>query len=98
MSNTKLGVLASTTPTLYSDNLCATYLCANLAFHSRMKHLTIDYHFVRDLVQPSNLRVVRVSFVDQLVNALTKSLPRPCPLDLCVKIGVYDGTPSPGVY
>ncbi|KAG6510493.1 hypothetical protein ZIOFF_028517 [Zingiber officinale] len=43
-----------TTPAvLFTDNLGATYLLANLVFDSRMKHLTINYHFVRDLVQAS---------------------------------------------
>lgn len=37
-------------PTIFSDNLGATYLCVNPIFHSRMKHLAIDYHFVCDLV------------------------------------------------
>ena len=36
-------------PTLFLDNLGATYLYANPVFHSRMKHLAIDYHFVCDL-------------------------------------------------
>lgn len=36
----------SSRPTIYSDNLGATYLCANPVFHSRMKHISIDYHFV----------------------------------------------------
>ncbi|KAG6536646.1 hypothetical protein ZIOFF_001704 [Zingiber officinale] len=35
---------------LFTDNLGVTYLSVNLVFHSRMKHLAIDYHFVRDLV------------------------------------------------
>ena len=61
-------------PTLFSDNLGATYLSANPVFHSRMKHLAIDYHFVRDLVQSSDLRVVHLSTCDQLIDALTKPL------------------------
>ena len=81
-------------PTLYTDNLGATYLCANPVFHSRMKHLAIDYHFVRDLMQSSSLRVVHVSSGDQLADALTKSLPRPCLLHICNKIGVSSCTPS----
>ena len=48
------------TPTLFSDNLSATYPFANPVFHSRMKHLEIDYHFVRDPVQLSELCVVHV--------------------------------------
>ncbi|KAG6510538.1 hypothetical protein ZIOFF_028563 [Zingiber officinale] len=49
-------LLPVTTPTvLFTDNLGATYLSANPVFHSRMKSLAIDYHFVRDLVQASKL-------------------------------------------
>ena len=32
-------------PTLFSNNLGATYHFANPVFHSRMKYLAIDYHF-----------------------------------------------------
>ena len=51
-------------PTLFSDNLGVTYLFANPVFQSRMKHLAIDYHFIRDLVQWSELGVVHVSVGD----------------------------------
>ena len=91
---TELGVRLSNSPALYSDNLGATYLCANPVFHSRMKHLAIDYHFVRDLVQSHALRVVHISGADQLADALTKPLARPRILDLCYKIGVSNGAPS----
>ena len=90
----ELGVSLPTSPVLYSDNLGATYLCANPVFHSRMKHLAMDYHFVRDLVQNQTLRVVHIPGTDQLADALTKSLPRPRLLSLCSKIGVSDGSPS----
>ena len=60
--------------TLFSDNLGATYLSANPVFNSRMKHLVIDYNFVRDLVQSSELRVVHFFANDQLADALTKFL------------------------
>ena len=70
----KLLVLVQSLPTLFSDNLGVTYLSANPVFHSCMKHLVIDYHFIRDLVQSSDLRVVHVSTGDQLADALTKSL------------------------
>ena len=35
---------------LFSDNLGANYIFANPVFHSNMKHLAINYHFVHDLV------------------------------------------------
>ena len=81
-------------PTLFSDNLCATYLSANPVFHYRMKHLAIDYHFVHDLVQSSELRVVYVSVGDQLVDILTKSLSGSHLFYLCHTIDVIFGTPS----
>ena len=62
--------------TLFSDNLGATYLSTNLVFHSRMKHLAIDYHFVFDLVHLSELRVVHIFASDQLVVGLIKPLSR----------------------
>lgn len=42
----ELEVTLSTTPTIYLDNIGATYLCANPVFHSKMKHIIIDFHFV----------------------------------------------------
>ena len=79
---------------MFSENLGATYLSTNPIFHSRIKHLMIDYHFLRDLVQSSKLRVAYVSASDQLVDGLTKSLSLPCLLSLYNKIGVVSSTPS----
>jgi hypothetical protein len=36
--------------TLWCDNIGATYLTANLIFHRHMKHVEVDYHFVRERV------------------------------------------------
>lgn len=63
-------------PVIYCDNAGATYVSANPVFHSKMKHLALDYHFVRENVQSGNLRVSYISTNDQLANALTKRLPR----------------------
>ena len=81
-------------PTLFSDNLDATYLFVNPVFHSHMKHLAIDYHIVHDLVKSFKLHVTHVFVSDQLTDALTKSLSRSCLLSLCTKIGVVSGIPS----
>ena len=59
-----LGVKLSTTPAIYCDNIGATYLCANPIFHSRMKHVAVDYHFICGLVQSGFLRVTHVSVAD----------------------------------
>ena len=90
----KLLILVQSPPTLLSNNLGATYLSTNPIFHYRIKHFAIDYHFVCDLVQLSELRVAHVFVDDQLVDALTKSLSRLCLLSRYNKIGVVSGSPS----
>ena len=91
---TELGIPPQHTPAIYCDNMSATYLAANPVFHSRMKHLALDYHFVRQQVQNCTVRVSHVSTHDQLADVLTKSLPRPCFEGLLVKIGLSSGGPS----
>ena len=39
-----LLILVQSSPTLFTDNLGATYLSANPVLHFLMKHFTIDYH------------------------------------------------------
>ncbi|KAF2319063.1 hypothetical protein GH714_013045 [Hevea brasiliensis] len=72
----ELAVPLSKPPVIYCDNLGATYVTTKPIFHSCMKHLEIDYHFVRQLVQLGKLRVSHISSQDQLADVLTKALPR----------------------
>ncbi|XP_019163279.1 PREDICTED: uncharacterized protein LOC109159655 [Ipomoea nil] len=71
----ELGLGSLTAPTLWCDNLGATYLCANPVFHARTKHVEVDYHFVRDKVSAGQLQVHFVSTKDQLADIFTKPLP-----------------------
>ena len=71
----------------------ATHLSLNPVMHSRMKHIAIDLHFVRDYVTRGALQVAHVPTQDQLADLLTKPLPRSRFQLLCSKIGVTDGTP-----
>ncbi|PNY17813.1 retrovirus-related Pol polyprotein from transposon TNT 1-94 [Trifolium pratense] len=89
----ELHVCLPTTPDIYCDNLGATYLTVNPVLHSRMKHIAIDIHFVRDHVRNKRLRVQHVSTKDQLADCFTKPLSRQRHQDLRLKIGVADGTP-----
>lgn len=91
---TELGITLLQTPVVYCDNMGATYLSANPVFHSRMKHLALDFHFIRDNVNSGALRVAHVSTRDQLADALTKPLSRPRFQELMSKIGVKCFSPS----
>ncbi|XP_019090121.1 PREDICTED: uncharacterized protein LOC109128365 [Camelina sativa] len=91
---TELGVPLPVALVLYCDNIGATYLCANPVFHSKMKHVALDYHFVREFIQSGVLRVTHISSKDQLADSLTKPPPRPQFEDHIYKILVRPLPPS----
>ncbi|XP_019084254.1 PREDICTED: uncharacterized protein LOC109125913 [Camelina sativa] len=90
----ELGITLPTPRVVYCDNVGATFLCVNPVFHSRMKHIAVDYHFIRGLVQKGALRVSHINTKDQLAIALTKPLTSVRFNDLISKIGVIQTHPS----
>uniref|UniRef100_A0A251U342 Uncharacterized protein n=1 Tax=Helianthus annuus TaxID=4232 RepID=A0A251U342_HELAN len=66
--------LVNHSPTLWCDNLGATYLSANPVFHARTKHVEVDYHFVREQVTKGKLNVKFISTDDQIADVFTKPL------------------------
>lgn len=90
----EVGIKLDTIPTIYCDNIGATYLSANPVFHSRMKHFALDYHFIQEQVQNRTLRVSHVSSKDQLADGLTKPLTRNRFGMLFTKIGITTRAPS----
>lgn len=90
----ELEIHLPTPPVIYCDNIGATHLSANPVFHSRMKHLALDFHFIRDNVQAGILRVSHVSARDQLADPLTKALTKPRFQELLGKLGVTSVPPT----
>lgn len=70
----ELGISFKEPPVVYCDNLGATYLCSNRVFHSKIKHVAADFHFVHEQVMTRSLRVFHVASGDQLADVLTKPL------------------------
>jgi hypothetical protein len=71
----ELGVAQGRPTCLWCDNHGATYLTANPVFHVRtMKHVEVDYHFVRERVASKLLEVRFFSTNDQIAYGFTKSL------------------------
>ncbi|KAL8141205.1 hypothetical protein V2J09_007226 [Rumex salicifolius] len=63
-------------------------------FHSRMKHIALAFHFVREQVQKGLLRVSYISTNDQLADVLTKPLFRSKFNELCSKLGLSQRSTS----
>ena len=44
--------------------------------HTKTKHISIKYHFLRELVQDKEVRLEYVNTKEQIANIFTKPLPR----------------------
>lgn len=72
-----LGAFLCHPPSIHYDNMSAIALSANPVFHSRIKHLDTNFHFVREQVQQGDLEVSYVPTEDQIADILTKRLHSP---------------------
>jgi len=59
---------------IWCDNIGATYLTTNPMFHGQVKHIEIDFHFVRERVARKLLEVRLISTEDQIADGFTKAL------------------------
>lgn len=65
----KLDIILSQSPIIYCDNLGVTYLCHNPIFHSKMKHIVVDFYFVWKKIQNQKLIVTHISTPYQLAHS-----------------------------
>lgn len=70
----ELGLQVPSSPKVLCDYLDATHLSFNLVNHSQIKHVQINLHLVRDLVQRGVIAVQHAYTQDQLAILLTKPL------------------------
>ena len=56
------------------DNKSAIFLEKNLAYHSNTKHIDVQYHFVRDMIEGKKVLLVKVDIMKNTADALTKSV------------------------
>ena len=73
---------------MFCDNTSAINISKNPMMHSKTKHISIKYHFVRELVQEKEIRLEYVHTKEQVANIFTKPLPKDAFLYLRGKLGV----------
>jgi NADH:ubiquinone oxidoreductase subunit C len=54
------------------DRQSAIFLAKNLTYHSKTKHIDIQYHFVRDMVEENKVLMMKVETSKNVANSLTK--------------------------
>eukprot|EP00253_Pinus_taeda_P028589 PITA_28589 len=56
------------------DNQSAIFLAKNPAYHLKIKHIDVHYHFVRDMIEGKKVLLVKVDTLKNIVDALTESV------------------------
>ena len=59
---------------LECDSQSAIFLAKNLAYHSKIKHIDVQYHFVREMIENKKVSLEKVDTVDNVADLLTKSV------------------------
>ncbi|PKU66893.1 Retrovirus-related Pol polyprotein from transposon TNT 1-94 [Dendrobium catenatum] len=67
-------VFPNSPTTLLCDNTSALALSNNPVFHARIKHIEIDYHFIRERILSKEIDVQHINSTDQPADILTKPL------------------------
>nr|XP_043615787.1 secreted RxLR effector protein 161-like [Erigeron canadensis] len=73
----ELHALPPTRPTILCDDHSAFFLTQNPISHKRVKHIELDYHFIRELVASRKLHTRFIPTKLQVADIFMKSLPKP---------------------
>jgi hypothetical protein len=56
------------------DSQSAIFLVKNPTYHSKKKHIDVQYHFVRDMIEEKKVSLMKVDTLKNVVDPLKKSL------------------------
>jgi hypothetical protein len=84
----ELGIKQPVTAKMFSDNQATISISKNPEFHARTKHIDINLHFLRDLVEEERIALEHVASEANLADIFTKPLPRQPHERIRVLVGV----------
>jgi hypothetical protein len=73
---------------IFCDNNGAITLAFNQAFHARVKHIDVHYHFIQEQVEALKVTMKRVSSVKNVADIFTKPLACPLFKKHCARLGL----------
>jgi hypothetical protein len=56
------------------DSQRTIFLAKNPTYHSKTKHIDVQYHFVRDMLESNKVLLEKVDTLENIVELLTKSV------------------------
>ncbi|KAG8475425.1 hypothetical protein CXB51_032251 [Gossypium anomalum] len=70
----ELGIQVSSSSVVWCDNTSTVSMAANPTHHTRVKHVEIDHHFVREKVLDGSLQINFVPSTNQVADVLTQPI------------------------
>jgi hypothetical protein len=59
---------------IHCDSQSTIFMENNPSCHSKTKHIDVQYHFVRDMVESNKVLLEKVDMLENISNSLTKSM------------------------
>ena len=59
---------------LYCNSQSAIFLAKNPTYHAKTKHIDVQYHFVRDMVEEKKVLLEKVDTMKNVADSLTNSV------------------------
>jgi hypothetical protein len=92
LSTVEVDYMPQTRPiNIYADNNGSILNTQNNKNHRCTKHICIKYHFTKESVTAGDVRFTYIPLEENLVDILTKPLPRDAAIRYCEGIGLTSG-------
>lgn len=78
--------------TIFADNQGSLALAKNPVYHSRTKHIDVQHHFIRELIQKKVIVLQYVPTADNVADVLTKPLPASKHLQFMKSMGLGESS------